>query len=115
MQPERDPMTTPSVGRIVHYVSLGSAGGEYPSVCRAAIITEVDATDDTRIGLAALNPTGAFFHPLGMGGVEHVELPPRTADTGNIVSTWEDGSQSDSGVRARTQHLPGTWHWPERV
>lgn len=30
---------TPSIGRIVHYVSYGTTGGEYPSVCRAAVIT----------------------------------------------------------------------------
>lgn len=29
----------PSVGRIVHYVSYGTPGGEYTSECRAAIIT----------------------------------------------------------------------------
>lgn len=49
----------PSVGRIVHYQAYGSAGGKYPSVCRAAVITEVH--DDTTVSLAVLNPTGAFF------------------------------------------------------
>jgi hypothetical protein len=31
----------PSVGRIVHYVSYGTPGGEYGQECRAAIVTEV--------------------------------------------------------------------------
>lgn len=40
----------PSVGRIVHYVSRGSA-------------------DDGRtVGLCAINPSGLFFHPLADGG-----------------------------------------------
>lgn len=52
----------PSVGRIVHYVAYGTPGGEYPSVCRAAIVTEAKP-DSTGIGLAVLNPTGIFFNP----------------------------------------------------
>lgn len=49
---------TPSVGRIVHYTSPGSADGVHPSACRAAIVTEV--TGDT-VSLAVLNPTGVHF------------------------------------------------------
>ena len=88
-------MTTASIGRIVHYVSLGSAGGEYTSQCRAAIISEVDSTDDRRIGLVALNPTGMFFHALSDGGCEYFE-------PANVVG----GAREVRG---------GTWHWPERV
>lgn len=71
-------MQTPSVGRIVHYVSHGSpvrADGtqQYLSECRAAVITEVgpgllpegvDAEIDSDaevVGLCVLNPTGLFF------------------------------------------------------
>ena len=59
----------PSVGRIVHYCSYGTPGGEFPSVPRAAVITEVghdgiasnfEATGE--VGLAVLNPTGMFFN-----------------------------------------------------
>lgn len=50
----------PSVGRIVHYVSYGTPGGEYPSVCRAAVVTHVDDLD--MCSLAVLNPTGMFFN-----------------------------------------------------
>jgi hypothetical protein len=50
----------PSVGRVVHYVSYGTPGGEYASECRAAIVTEVDTSDT--VGLAVLNPTGMFFN-----------------------------------------------------
>lgn len=51
----------PTVGRIVHYVSYGTPGGEYVSECRAAIVTESNMNSDT-IGLAILNPTGLFFN-----------------------------------------------------
>lgn len=84
----------PSVGRVVHYVSYGTPGGEYTSQCRAAIITEVGQWPDgiseadkhniaVPVGLAVLNPEGMFFNRGCM--------------------------QSEGG------HTGGTWHWPERV
>lgn len=77
----------PSVGRIVHYTSYGTPGGEYPSVCRAAVVTEVGDPEATEpelmdVSLAVLNPEGMFFNrdvPHGHGAVG------------------------------------GSWHWPERV
>lgn len=78
----------PSVGRIVHYVSYGTPGGEYPSVCRAAIIAEVDgkvpASAQIGVGLCVLNPEGVFFNR----GVFY---------------------------NASSELRGGTWHWPERV
>jgi hypothetical protein len=50
--------TQPTIGRIVHYVSYGTPGGEYESQCRAALVTEINPND---IGIAVLNPTGLFF------------------------------------------------------
>ncbi len=82
-------MPTPSVGRIVHYVSYGTPGGEYTSECRAAVVTEVKDAKLTGgypgqfVGLAVLNPTGIFLN----GG----------------IPSDEDGKAG------------GTWHWPERV
>ncbi|MFG3710867.1 hypothetical protein [Micromonospora sp. NPDC047730] len=88
---------TPTVGRIVHYVSYGTPGGEYTSQCRAAMITEVG--DDDRLGLAVLNPTGVFFHSLADGGCER-----------------HDGDASDTpGAPDTPSYHGGTWHWPERV
>ena len=91
---------TPSVGRIVHYVSYGTPGGEYGKKCRAAIVTGMgemldypvhgDGVDDLGpddaqlVDLCVLNPTGLFFKQ----GVPQDERRTR------------DG---------------GTWHWPERV
>jgi hypothetical protein len=81
----------PSVGRIVHYVSFGTPGGEYSSECRAAVITGIHGAvadgapdwDQGDVHLAVLNPEGMFFNKY----VNHDE----DAKTG------------------------GTWHWPERV
>ncbi len=52
----------PSVGRIVHYVSYGTPGGEYTQECRAAIVTDVDQLATRPVSLAVLNPTGMFFN-----------------------------------------------------
>src|ERR1039457_4289793 len=39
----------PSTGRIVHYVSYGTPGGEYSRECRAAVVTEVVSDRDDRL------------------------------------------------------------------
>lgn len=77
---------TPSVGRIVHYQSYGTPGGEYLPEPRAAIITAVDLAEiegaSHQVGLCILNPTGMFFNadvpwsPHPQPG--HWNWPPRT-------------------------------------
>ena len=76
----------PSVGRIVHYTSYGTPGGEYGQECRAAIVTEITDCDAHTecVGLFVANPTGLFLNQH----VPHNET---------------------------SQHQGGTWHWPERV
>lgn len=62
----------PTVGRIVHYQSYGTPGGEYTPQPRAAVITEVGQDDDPMtVGLCVLNPTGQFFNR----DVEYSETP----------------------------------------
>jgi hypothetical protein len=76
----------PSVGRIVHYTSYGTPGGEYPSVCRAAVITAYTHDERLRphffVDLCVLSPEGFFFN---------------------------------KGVQYDETNRGGTWHWPERV
>jgi hypothetical protein len=55
------PREQPSIGRIVHYVSYGTPGGEYEKACRAAIVTEVDDFG-SGVGLGVVNPTGIFLN-----------------------------------------------------
>jgi hypothetical protein len=79
-------MSTPTVGRIVHYVSHGTpvqpdGTQAYTAQCRAAIVTDVPVDD--ACSLAIFNPTGMFFNKVRY-----------------------DGSQDPEG---------GTWHWPEIV
>ena len=76
---------TPSVGRIVHYQSYGTPGGEYLPEPRAAVITQVSGlatASGAYVGLAVLNPTGLFFCEQ----VPYADVP-----------------------------TPGHWNWPPRV
>jgi hypothetical protein len=99
-------MPQPSVGRVVHYVSYGTPGGEYGRECRAAIVTAVperlvaEPMDGCPNGtggewiasLAVFGPSGAFFDQ---------NVPQHEAEGGGQVSA--------------ASHPGGTWHWPERV
>jgi hypothetical protein len=84
-----------ALGDTVHYVARGSLDGKYPPTCRAAIITEhQDAfrgeravIDVERVGLAAINPTGVFFHALSNGGCTRGTGPGQFHD----VSECPDG------------------------
>ncbi|ASR85303.1 hypothetical protein SEA_CAIN_3 [Mycobacterium phage Cain] len=58
---------TPTVGRIVHYQSYGTPGGEYLPEPRAAVITAVLGAGV--VSLCVLNPTGLFFNE----SVRHAE------------------------------------------
>jgi hypothetical protein len=82
------------VGRVVHYASYGTPGGEFKPDCRAAIITALreppkDHPDAELVDLAVLNPTGMFF---------------------NQRCPHDEGFLRDDVTRPG-----GTWHWPERV
>jgi hypothetical protein len=90
------PPEIPTVARVVHYVSLGSADGRYPSLPRAATITEVDPDDCNLVGLAVVNPTGMFFNPLTNGG-----------------SRYDAGTYDEA--RGETTYAVGSWHWPPRA
>lgn len=67
----------PHINDQVHYVSYGTPGGEYVSVCRAAIVTGVCPVSDGtwaqaeietwdympyEVDLFVMNPTGTFFN-----------------------------------------------------
>lgn len=66
----------PSVGRIVHYVSYGTPGGEFVSECRAAVVAEVSDIHPTLVKLVVFNPQGLFFNECSysekpLGGTWH--------------------------------------------
>lgn len=79
-------MPRPSVSRMVHYVSRGSADGAFKPECRAAVIAAAPVNGrgrpTTKVDLVVLNPGGIFF----------------------------DTCLQDEDTKAG-----GTWHWPEIV
>lgn len=60
----------PSIGRVVHYTSYGTPGGEFDSECRAAIVTDVADKGDA-VSLCVMNPTGLFFNTCAHSELEH--------------------------------------------
>ena len=56
----------PTIGRIVHYHSYGTPGGEFKSEPRAAVITAVNP--DGTLDLFVMNPTGVFLNRNVSGG-----------------------------------------------
>lgn len=92
-------MTKPSVGRIVHYRSYGTPGGEYTSQCRAAVIAGV--------------PEGA----LPYADAEHAEQWDSSAIVCDLVVFNPTGLFFNRCPYERPDGEPrgGTWHWPERV
>lgn len=104
-------MPKPSIGRVVHYVSHGTPGGEYGKECRAAIITELTGDTPDQVGLAVLNPTGFFFNrsiPYHDGA--------ETPGDPNCTGLHGDGPLRYCPCGwTEARHQGGTWHWPERV
>lgn len=105
----------PSIGRVVHYVSYGTPGGEYASECRAAVVTvpvSEFASRTPEVGLCVLNPTGMFFNEsvvynegAEVSGDPDCQL---AASHGSPLRYCQCG-WSEATLRG------GTWHWPERV
>ncbi|MDK1473598.1 hypothetical protein QNO07_09220 [Streptomyces sp. 549] len=99
---------TPSVGRIVHYVSHDD------KECRAAIVTELTGDPDhpKHVGLAVLNPTGPDFHRT----VPHHD-GAETAGSPDCPDVGAHGSPFRYCACGWAEASPvvGTWHWPERV
>lgn len=86
----------PSVGRIVHYVSYGTPGGEYTSQCRAAVVAGV--------------PNGA----LPVVDSEHAEEWDSDAVVLDLVVLNPTGMFFNRCKQDEHSKVGGTWHWPER-
>jgi hypothetical protein len=93
----------PTIGRILHYVSRGSADGVYPPVHVPFIVTAVDEIEFSE----DVFPTA--FIALGDGNA----VPFR-----HVVSGWtfnNRGQRYEEDVPFLGGHAaPATCHWPER-
>ena len=68
----------PTVGRIVHYQSYGTPGGEFLPAPRAAIVAEVH--EGGEVTVVVLNHTGLFFNRVPFADAPtpgHWNWPPR--------------------------------------
>lgn len=71
----------PSIGRIVHYHSYGTPGGEFKPEPRAAIIAAVVGEPGGVVDLVVFNPQGLFFNRVLFSETPkpgHWSWPPRT-------------------------------------
>lgn len=96
--------TAPYAGQIVHYVSYGTPGGEYPSLCRAAIVAAVPkyllaepmdgcpngTGGDWLVDLTVLNPKG-LFHDEALPLQEEKCL----GGTWHPIGTFDCGPRTD--------------------
>ena len=70
----------PTIGRIVHYHSYGTPGGEFKPEPRAAVVAAVH--EDEEVSVVVLNPSGLFFNkakhaPDDKPTPGHWNWPPR--------------------------------------
>ncbi|QDH85214.1 hypothetical protein SEA_NUBI_81 [Gordonia phage Nubi] len=108
----------PTVGRVVHYQSYGTPGGEYLSEPRAAIITEVAHVHDAE-KLTEMYPTAAAMDQA----VQWFDDGPRRIDGGEIPMTWQvslavlnpTGMFFNQAVPYAETPTPGHWNWPPRT
>jgi hypothetical protein len=87
----------PSIGRLVHYSSLGDRDGKYPPEAQAALITRVHSRS--------------------------ADIAGDLEEEKYVVSLrvfFEDGDFTMKGVlfttaKAGTEEARGKWSWPERL
>ncbi len=94
----------PSVGRIVHYRSYGTPGGEFEPACRSATVAEVGAWMPNGV-LDEVERDGRRFRTVSQ------EWQPEACHlvVDNPTGQFFNTCPHDEGQAG------GTWHWPERV
>lgn len=110
----------PTVGRIVHYQSYGTPGGEYLPEPRAAIVTEVKAFFD--IHKMAAESGREFVTKVGPDGArtywaDGVELDLATLPVEYNVSVAvvnPTGLFFKENLPYAAAPTPGHWNWPPR-
>lgn len=97
---------TPSVGRVVHYLSRGSADGVYAPACRAATIVEVGGWITTRDEDTWTDENGTKWR----------EVHQRWSDDAcTLKIETPEGEFRNLCAHDPLGQARGAWHWPERV
>lgn len=109
---------TPTVGRTVHYVAYGSAGGEYPKACRAAVVAEAGQWVTT-----AVSPVDTTTSPAS-SGLDATRVRTLTQEWNpeacalavlNPGGLFFNGAGATPCLHDEETKAGGTWHWPERA
>lgn len=109
----------PTVGRVVHYQSYGTPGGEYLPEPRAAIITEVNYTVDLEAMVQAgidgeyvQDADGARFEPRTGPWIPIEELPKKPVVSVCVINPT--GMFFKENLPFAEKPTPGHWNWPPR-
>lgn len=94
------------VGRIVHYVSYGTPGGEYQSVCRMAHITEAGAW---------VTLPGEIDRGVNEAGRPVRKVTQVWYDDACVLQVINPQGLFFNVCRRDEAKASGTWHWPGRV
>jgi hypothetical protein len=89
-------MVQPSLNDAVHWTSLGTADGSYPSRCFAADIVDTFPDEPGTVSLLVKKPWG-LEHRNDVRLDEGIDVTP----AGHGPTDYCDG----------LDHAPGTWHW----
>lgn len=108
--------TAPTVGRVVHYQSRGSADGLYPPEPRAAIITVVHVTTapNGEDWLGERQYAEERWSEYHNGYVRDEEVAEYITHVGLAVLN-PTGLFFDDAVEYSEQPKPGCWSWPPRT
>lgn len=106
---------TPSVGRIVHYQSRGSADGHFRPEPRAAIITEVQtSTEPGTDYLGQRVEADTHWSEYSNAYVTDDRVPEYVVSVSLCVLN-PTGMFFDEHVDHSTSPAPGCWSWPPRT
>lgn len=109
----------PSIGRIVHYWSHGSADGTYKPECRAAVVTAVKGGWNDPQGVRQWVVDLTVFNPEGLF-IKQDCRQDEGAETPGSPDCENAGKHADGPFRycacgwMEATRKGGTWHWPER-
>lgn len=108
-------MQQPTVGRIVHYQSYGTPGGEYPSVPRAAVITEAPAPVELQGVPPEQCPEPGWHQTHNYCPACSWTRPQPGAPMVGLAVLNPEGMFFNRGVPYAEEPTPGHWSWPPRA
>lgn len=94
----------PIIGRVVHYRSYGTPGGEYTPECRTALVTEVGAWIEVGVSHEGRRADGNQWRTVEQTFHEDAVALTVLNPTGTFLNQAIPHDES--------REKGGTWHWP---